>query len=529
MKKLVALLLSLVLAAGLIPVVNASTGFDLVRIGTTSLGCIPEVAQIVGDTMLVGCRVPGPAGALNEGVAKISLKNPDQPMVTATKKLGKFDKSLTDIQLSGGIIYILHKQNTMTLVDAESLATLKCGGNWWGIIGTTTKDGLYTTAWNTENDILFYPTGGGREVVEIDEEDVPVMDRLMITPMKLFFLNEKTMVAVGEGTMKVAMSDSTHGKVIGYVPAMDRAFFGMYPAIYQNRYIYGGNEDGESNYIYILDAENMKDYKVSYKGLGTPWKFEVYGRYLFVLTNPSGAESNALVKSNMLAVFDIVNPLKPKLLMIKKLDFYASDIKVYLGRVYLLDVEGQGIAVLQMPLFTDLKPGHWAYAAAAYLVQHGVLSGYPDGSFKPDKPVTRAEYAKMLAVATGLEVRECKPDIFKDVKDGDWFCPYVTAVHDAGYMVGYPDGRFGPNNRVKKEEILTTLVRLRGWELVKKDKPTFEDITPDYWAYRYVETAVAHKLVWPDDTGITNGRIFGKGQPATRAQTAVLIYRGTMK
>ena len=210
----------------------------------------------------------------------------------------------------------------------------------------------------------------------------------------------------------------------------------------------------------------------------------------------------------------------------KKLGHPIYGIAAYRGKVYLA-MGDKGIGVISSSLlFTDVPTDYWAYDAISYLVAHHVVHGYPDGSFKPEGKLTRAEFAVMLTESMGLKkyCDDTLPEIYKDVHAGDWYCLYITPVVKAGYMRGYGDGRFGPNDKLTKEQILTTIVRIKKWALVSPDSPTFPDVPATHWAYRYIETAVAHNLVKKVDAHITDGP-FHLGIPATRAQTSVFMYR----
>lgn len=196
------------------------------------------------------------------------------------------------------------------------------------------------------------------------------------------------------------------------------------------------------------------------------------------------------------------------------------------GMVYVATGE-KDLTVIKVPIqYSDVSEDYWAYDAIRYLSIQGVLSGYPDGTFKPDKSVTRAEFAKMLAVALELDIYcdDTLPEIWRDVHAGDWYCSYITPVVKAGYMKGYGNGYFGPNKTVKKEEIITTIVRIKGWQLINPDTPTFPDVPRDHWSYQYIETGVKHGLVSKYDEHITDGK-FHLSVPATRSQTAVFVYR----
>lgn len=99
------------------------------------------------------------------------------------------------------------------------------------------------------------------------------------------------------------------------------------------------------------------------------------------------------------------------------------------------------------------------------LMAIGVLSGYPDGTFKPENTVTRAEFAKMIVVASGLEdaaVLSAGATQFSDVAGDFWASGYINVATQKGFLKGYPDGTFGPANQITYAEAFTILIRAIG-------------------------------------------------------------------
>lgn len=112
--------------------------------------------------------------------------------------------------------------------------------------------------------------------------------------------------------------------------------------------------------------------------------------------------------------------------------------------------------------FTDVDDAHPARWAVELLKDYRISNGYTDGSFKPANTVTRAELAKMLALAAGLDVSKPYAGAFGDVTATDWFAPYVEAVYSAGLVKGYDTaaGRvFKPGALVSRAEMMVMLLR----------------------------------------------------------------------
>jgi hypothetical protein len=267
----------------------------------------------------------------------------------------------------------------------------------------------------------------------------------------------------------------------------------------------------------VADLDIMKVYS---SGIPNDYELVAFakeGRTLYALANTE----------KVLVAIDVLNPTKPKVKWTINTDKKYTSIAVYRGHIYLAKEKIPEIPILSGAPFKDVGPDYWAIEAINYMVSKNIVSGYPDGTFKPEKIVTRAEYAKMLALSLGLKIGEGR-DIYTDVPSKHWAYKYITAVTDAKLMKGYGKGKFGPDDTVKKEEIITTIVRLKNWKLINPQTGTFPDVPKKYWAYPYIETVVSHNLIKKVDKGLTDGNFHIK-IGATRAQTAELLYRAIGK
>lgn len=163
---------------------------------------------------------------------------------------------------------------------------------------------------------------------------------------------------------------------------------------------------------------------------------------------------------------------------------------------------------------TDIS-GHWAEKSIVQLVGAGVLSGYPDGSFQPEKPITRAEFAAGLVKALGLS--ETGDKVFADT-NGHWAQKQIATAVANGIAAGYEGDLFKPDASVTREEIAVMVARAvdlkRGAQVVlPKDAAV---ISP--WAVDSV-AALMEKGVF---SGYLDGSFNPKGL-ATRAEAAAII------
>lgn len=193
--------------------------------------------------------------------------------------------------------------------------------------------------------------------------------------------------------------------------------------------------------------------------------------------------------------------------------------------------------------FPDVPSSYWAYHEVMDLVGAGVINGYPDGTFKPEFPVTRAEFAKMALLSLGYSQEFPTNPSFPDVDPTEWYYGYVEGAVKHGLVIGYPDGTFQPLGNITLAEILTVIVRAKGWgETAPPGPPPFillhdrDDsvrlITAEDWYYGVVGAAAQNGLLlFPDYEQITVAGA-GSGEyevcfntAATRAQTAVFLAR----
>ena len=173
-------------------------------------------------------------------------------------------------------------------------------------------------------------------------------------------------------------------------------------------------------------------------------------------------------------------------------------------------------ATVVLGIFPDLQ-GHWAQSLISTLLAKGIVSGYPDGTFKPDQTVTRAEFSAILCRALGITPSE-KGSNFSDLQ-GHWAEKYVNPLVEKGLIKGYPDGTFAPDQPIKRCEIAAIMARaLTLPPLI--GKPTFSDIDTTHWAFGFVEAAASKGLIkgYPDGT-------FRPENSATRAEACAIVAR----
>jgi hypothetical protein len=182
--------------------------------------------------------------------------------------------------------------------------------------------------------------------------------------------------------------------------------------------------------------------------------------------------------------------------------------------------------------FRDMPAGCWASDEIYSCSQAGIVSGYPDGAYRPDRPVTRDQMAVYIARAlAGGD--EHVPDFtgspsFRDVTRWHWASDYVEYALSQNVVEGYEDGLYHPEYEVTRDQmavyVARALVAPEGEaglaDYIPADPRNFPDVASDFWAYMHVEYCVEH--------GVVAGYLDGYYHPeivVTRDQMAVYVAR----
>jgi hypothetical protein len=145
--------------------------------------------------------------------------------------------------------------------------------------------------------------------------------------------------------------------------------------------------------------------------------------------------------------------------------------------------------------------GHWAKERVSLLVAEGIINGYPDGTFKPDNAITRGEVSKVLSEYIGD--RKTAEVGFKDI-DEVWSADFIKHLVLANVIKGYPDGTFKPENKITRAEFVTMVynhLSESGEMLEKSPDTSFRDVD-SHWASRNISAVASAKYIkgYPDGT-----------------------------
>ncbi len=122
----------------------------------------------------------------------------------------------------------------------------------------------------------------------------------------------------------------------------------------------------------------------------------------------------------------------------------------------LLTEESRSANLTKTNGYTDVASDAWYNTAVSTMTKAGIVDGYPDGTFRPDAPITRAEMAKIISLFAKLDKSESR---FSDIA-GHWAEAYIKLAAGNGWIAGYPDGTFGPQRNITRAETATMINRV---------------------------------------------------------------------
>jgi hypothetical protein len=197
---------------------------------------------------------------------------------------------------------------------------------------------------------------------------------------------------------------------------------------------------------------------------------------------------------------------------------------------YSVVAPGEKLPTIPPPLaFTDVPSEFWGRRFIDVLSSRGITKGFPDYSFRPNQPVTRAEFAAILQQAFGKRVDSSSTTNFKDVSAQFWAIPAINQSISTGFLKGYPDKTFQPEQKIPRVQVLVALAS--GLNLKVPSSPdkllsVYKDAKeiPKY-ALDKVAAATESSLVvnHPDP------QTFAPNQEATRAEVAAMVHQALVR
>ncbi|PZO44276.1 MAG: hypothetical protein DCF19_03485 [Pseudanabaena frigida] len=178
--------------------------------------------------------------------------------------------------------------------------------------------------------------------------------------------------------------------------------------------------------------------------------------------------------------------------------------------------------------FKDVPNSYWAQTFIQELASRNIIKGFPDGSFRPNDPVTRAQFAAILSQSMNKSVLRSNVS-FADVPSNYWAAAAIQKSYTTGFMSGYTSTTFRPNENISRVQILVSLANGLGYAPTKPADPIlqlYSDATtiPAY-ARNSVAAATENRLV----VNYPNLKLLNPNQTATRAEVAAFIYQALVR
>ena len=143
--------------------------------------------------------------------------------------------------------------------------------------------------------------------------------------------------------------------------------------------------------------------------------------------------------------------------------------------------------------FTDVPPDHTFYPFIRCLACQGILSGYADGTFLPGNDVTRGQLAKIVSNASGF-IEDVEGQTFSDVPPDHTFYDYVERIAVRGIISGYSDGTFRPQNNATRGQIAKIVANAASFSEPITGQ-TFSDVPPDHTFYEFIERMAQRNII----------------------------------
>lgn len=174
-------------------------------------------------------------------------------------------------------------------------------------------------------------------------------------------------------------------------------------------------------------------------------------------------------------------------------------------------------------VFSDMKDASWAADAVLYLSQNGIISGYGDGTFKPNAMITRAEFTKLIVTAFVGDISFDFEGNFKDISEDAWYADVVNTAYKEGIVSGDDTGYFRPDDCISRQDMAVIVynagVKFNLFDSAKNYTAFSDDKEISDYAREAVYTLRSYSVI----NGMGDGS-FAPVQNADRASAAQMIY-----
>ncbi|MEH2423901.1 MAG: S-layer homology domain-containing protein [Nostoc sp.] len=179
---------------------------------------------------------------------------------------------------------------------------------------------------------------------------------------------------------------------------------------------------------------------------------------------------------------------------------------------------------LAQTTFSDVSSNYWAAQFIQQLSQRGVIAGFPDGSFRPEEPVTRAQFAAMVNKAF-QKAQQRQAINFTDVPSNYWASSAIEQAYTIGFLSGYPGNRFEPNQAIPREQVLVSLANGLAYSPIGNTESTLQYFNDASSIASYARSPIAAATEKKIVVNYPNVKFLNPTTTATRAQVAAFIYQ----
>jgi len=179
---------------------------------------------------------------------------------------------------------------------------------------------------------------------------------------------------------------------------------------------------------------------------------------------------------------------------------------------------------LAQTTFSDVSSNYWAAQFIQQLSQRGVIAGFPDGSFRPEEPVTRAQFAAMVNKAF-QKAQQRQAINFTDVPSNYWASSAIEQAYTIGFLSGYPGNRFEPNQAIPRQQVLVSLANGLAYTPSGNTESTLQYFNDASNIASYARSPIAAATQKQIVVNYPNVKFLNPTATATRAQVAAFIYQ----
>ncbi|MEM6423610.1 MAG: S-layer homology domain-containing protein [Cyanobacteria bacterium P01_D01_bin.128] len=176
-----------------------------------------------------------------------------------------------------------------------------------------------------------------------------------------------------------------------------------------------------------------------------------------------------------------------------------------------------------LPGFTDTA-NHWAADFITAIANQGLIRGYADGSFQPERPITRAQFATVLVNAFRPQAQRPAAS-FRDVPPGYWAASAVQQAYQAEFLSGFPDQTFSPENPILRVQVIVSLINGLGLMTTPPSANSLRYYQDANQIPTYGQAQVARATELGMVVNYPQPNRFNPGDTATRAEVSALVYQ----